>query len=153
MRGGGVLVIIVIDTFQRDLIQFYSLPALFPSLSPKHHVRPTCCANQTTFTARRASSDAVKCQRERRVCCKSLHISLTWAPSCQKSKKSKIQKTAKANQRGRWEPFRAKVSAERSGARTASAAAPWVHSARPASPSQPYSSSPHQSVKVSQLIL
>lgn len=36
-----------------------------------------------------SSSDAVKCQPERRVFDTSLHISLTWDTSCQKSKKSK----------------------------------------------------------------
>lgn len=110
----------------------------------------------SNFSRARSSNDAVKCQRARGVRDTSLHICLTWDGNCQKSKKSSGQnpkKTRQASERGRWGPSRATASlcsAEPPAACTASAAAPWAHSARPASPSQPYSSSPSQSAKVSQ---
>lgn len=119
------------------------------SACPKHLVPPTCCGNQTTFTRAELQWRSQVSAREAGVWHQPSYFSDV-RYKLSEEQEVKRQKTPKASQRERWEPFRAKVSAEPSAPCTASAAAPWVHSARPASPSQPSSSSPYQSAKVSQ---
>lgn len=139
--------------FLMDVIQLYSLPALHPSFSLPEAPRSANLLRQSNnFYARRAP--VTQSSVSTRGGCLTRAFIFLWREiqAVRRARSQKTKDTKGQPKRERWEPFRAKVSAEPSAPCTASAAAPWVHSARPASPSQPSSSSPYQSAKVSQLI-
>lgn len=135
-----------------DVIQLYSLPALHPSFIslPEAPRSANLLRQSNNFYARRAP--VTQSSVSTRGGCLTRAFIFLWREiqAVRRARSQKTKDTKGQPKRERWEPFRAKVSAEPSVPCTASAAAPWVHSARPASPSQPSSSSPYQSAKVSQ---